>query len=153
MRFARQAIDKFNFARYNNYRKRQNLKRLCQRVLFKNNVLLGGGRYFFMANTSVISASRYIIMYTKSISYHLLSRRWWHNRPVFTLFSDLPCRNYFRQGLLYIKCSNMSMPFLPPWAALLLPDTRIFSHHIGNLLRNFRITDDLVDLGYVAQVI
>ena len=39
-------------------------------VLFmKNNADLWlSGRYFFMANTSVISASRYIIMYTNSIA-------------------------------------------------------------------------------------
>ncbi len=41
----------------------------------KNNALLGGGRYFFMVIISTINVIMYIIMYTYSISYHLLSGR------------------------------------------------------------------------------
>ena len=47
---------------------------------------LVGWRYFFMEITSSNRTIIKHIMYSFPISYHLLSWRWWHNRPAFTLF-------------------------------------------------------------------
>ncbi|MBQ2284507.1 MAG: hypothetical protein II244_02435, partial [Clostridia bacterium] len=62
--------DKTYFIIYNNYRKRQDLKRLCQQrdYFIKNNASFGRGRYFFMAMINTIKVMIYIIMYTYSIA-------------------------------------------------------------------------------------
>ena len=57
------------FFLYNKYRKRQDLKRLCQiNIVIKNNALLGGGRYFFMEITKSNKIIIKDIMYSLSIA-------------------------------------------------------------------------------------
>ena len=67
-------VDFWIFPIYNVNRKRQDLKRLCQKKTFYKEVTLTfvkGGRYFFMAMINTVNVIMYIIMYTYSISYHL----------------------------------------------------------------------------------
>ena len=57
----------------------------------KNNAIaLVGRRYFFMVTINIMRVITYIIMYTYSISYHLLFKEMMAYRPAFTLFLFLP---------------------------------------------------------------
>lgn len=110
-------VDKSENGVYNEYRKRQDLKWLCQNKGIKKITLtLVGGGYFFMviimnstkANIKISYSIAHPPPFVDSNSKEWLLCKWsfgWHNRPVFALFSILPLTSDFSDFYIILYLS------------------------------------------------